>query len=124
MGIQTKIGVGVVLLVLLSVAGFRLANYSELKKEKQLLEVEVKKFDKKLLNINEQKLNDSLSFVNRVSDFQKTIAQISLNEKTAINNLKKCELEKDKILRGELCEEYYGFRKKKKRLVPCSNWNK
>ena len=120
MGLNFKIGIGVVIIALLAWAGLRLANYSDLKAEKKKLEQEVKKFDNKLLNINQAKLNDSLEFVNRVSEFQKTIALLSLNEKTAENNLKRCEYEKDKILRGELCEESYGFLKKKKRLVPCN----
>jgi hypothetical protein len=119
MGLQLKIGLMVVLVIILGIVGKRLVNYSELKKEKKKLEAEAEKFDQKVFKIKQAKLNDSLQFVNRVSDLQKTIAQISLNEKTAVNNLKKCEYEKEQILRGELCEETYGLFKKKRRLVPC-----
>ena len=119
MGTNIKIALGVVLFISLGIIGRRLVNYSELKKENKQLKSESKKFDQKVFLLTQNKQNDSISFANRVSEFQKTIALLSLNKKTAENNLQKCEIEKDKILRGELCEETYGLFKKKRRLVPC-----
>ena len=117
---KIKIGIAAVILIIIVGVWIRLANYEKIRKENKQLKTASKLFDKKLGELQSRVFSDSINYKARESEYQKVIADMRNREKLAVNNLQKCELEKDKILRGELCEETYGLFKKKRRLVPCN----